>query len=306
VVFLHTPSNDDPFTAFPAGFEEVQSIQFGVNLGSYGIFAKEALGTEDGTTVTFASPGARRSTAYAVALENADEDVSNWHLATPVTATSGSTTPSSAAITTTTNDNLLFASIAGAQGMLEGATTFTAGSGWTEESDQSTAVGVRDTAHTVASRTQAAPGTVAGVAFTTNLSLPNRIATTIGIPYVETILGPLANAGPDQTGVTPGATVTLDGSGSSTGVGTLDYLWTQTAGAAVVLSSTTVAGPTFTAPAGPDTLTFQLQVTDDNTSDSDLVTVSVDPSPSGLPTSARIGAAHVTAVAKVRVSGSWV
>ncbi len=75
---------------------------------------------------------------------------------------------------------------------------------------------------------------------------------------------PVANAGPDQTDF-QGHVVTLSGSGSSDGYGgTLSYLWAQTAGTSVTLSSTTAANPTFTAPtvAYPSqVLTFMLTVT---------------------------------------------
>ena len=76
-------------------------------------------------------------------------------------------------------------------------------------------------------------------------------------------LPPVANAGPDQT-VTPGGEVALDGSGSldPDSGDTLSYVWRQTVGPSVVLSSTTVVNPTFTAPSSPTTLRFRLTVTD--------------------------------------------
>ncbi len=74
---------------------------------------------------------------------------------------------------------------------------------------------------------------------------------------------PTANAGPDQT-VAVGTAVILDGRGSSDPDGhlPLTYGWSQTGGAAVVLSGATTAQPTFTAPATPGVLTFALTVTD--------------------------------------------
>ncbi|HEU5149656.1 MAG TPA: PKD domain-containing protein, partial [Iamia sp.] len=92
---------------------------------------------------------------------------------------------------------------------------------------------------------------------------------------------PTANAGPDQD-VDAGDTVTLDGTGSTDPDGdTLTYAWEQTAGPAVTLTGATTAQPTFTAPTGPATLTFELTVADgrDGT-DTDTVTITVN----GLPT----------------------
>ena len=88
---------------------------------------------------------------------------------------------------------------------------------------------------------------------------------------------PEAHAGPDQTGINPYATITLDGSGSTIpGGGTPNYQWTQTGGSSVVLSSATSAQPTFTAPAtlAGETLTFQL-VVDDGTDESEPDTVMI-------------------------------
>ncbi|HEY3401663.1 MAG TPA: hypothetical protein VGK03_13635 [Geothrix sp.] len=80
-------------------------------------------------------------------------------------------------------------------------------------------------------------------------------------------VAPMAVAGPGQT-VNVGASVTLDGSGSqlspnpSFPVAALSYAWSQLSGpAAVSLSSSTVAKPTFTAPAA-GTYVFKLVVND--------------------------------------------
>ena len=63
---------------------------------------------------------------------------------------------------------------------------------------------------------------------------------------------PTADAGSDQAGVSEGATVTLDGSGSSNpdAGDTLTYAWAQTAGPTVMLSGAAATNPTFTAPTG--------------------------------------------------------
>ncbi|MGV8074065.1 MAG: PKD domain-containing protein [Syntrophobacteraceae bacterium] len=75
---------------------------------------------------------------------------------------------------------------------------------------------------------------------------------------------PVADAGPDQT-VQEASLVTLNGSNSSDpALSPLSYLWTQTDGDRVSLSSQTAARPTFTSPSVGTTgtaLTFQLTVT---------------------------------------------
>jgi hypothetical protein len=89
---------------------------------------------------------------------------------------------------------------------------------------------------------------------------------------------PTANAGTDQANITPGSTVTLDGTGSTDSDGTVEaYSWRQISGSPVTLSSTTAAEPTFTAPTltGGATLVFGLVVTDDDNADSTEDTVSI-------------------------------
>jgi hypothetical protein len=71
--------------------------------------------------------------------------------------------------------------------------------------------------------------------------------------------------------------VQLDGSGSSDPNGDpLTYQWTQTGGTPITLSSSTAVNPTFTAPASPSTLTFQVVANDGQASSSPAtVTITV-------------------------------
>ena len=88
---------------------------------------------------------------------------------------------------------------------------------------------------------------------------------------------PVADAGDPQS-VDAGASVTLDGSGSSDPDGdTLAYQWTAPGG--VTLTGANTASPTFTAPSTAGSLTFQLTVSDGKLSHSDSVTVTVNLSP---------------------------
>ena len=71
---------------------------------------------------------------------------------------------------------------------------------------------------------------------------------------------PTALAGDDRA-VTPGADVTLDASASGGAWGTnVTYAWTQRSGTTVTLTGANTATPSFTAPAAPGELEFQLTV----------------------------------------------
>ena len=93
---------------------------------------------------------------------------------------------------------------------------------------------------------------------------------------VSQVYSPVADAGAAQTAQV-NSTVQLDGAASYDPSGNpLTYQWSQTAGTPVTLSSTTAALPTFTAPASPATLTFQLTVSNGQiTSSPGTVTVTV-------------------------------
>ena len=120
---------------------------------------------------------------------------------------------------------------------------------------------------------QVAPGIARQFSFNTP-SLANQMS------LLWTMGNPIAAAGPDQA-VLPEAAVTLDGTGSSDFDGTIaSYAWTQAAGTPVTLTGADSATPSFTAPASTGTLTFQLEVTDnEGKTGSDLVNVIVNLSP---------------------------
>ena len=93
---------------------------------------------------------------------------------------------------------------------------------------------------------------------------------------------PAADAGADQTGIVPDATVTLSGSGSDPDAGdTLIYEWTQTGSQEGTLTDADAATATFTAPSDLSqtvTLTFTLRVTDAvGLFHEDTVTLTVNP-----------------------------
>jgi PKD repeat protein len=99
---------------------------------------------------------------------------------------------------------------------------------------------------------------------TVTLTATNGAGSTSTTTLVSvTNTAPLANAGATQN-VLVGANVTLDGRASSDPDGhtPLTFAWTQTGGPAVSLSGANTAQPSFTAPATPTVLSFQLIVTD--------------------------------------------
>jgi hypothetical protein len=96
-----------------------------------------------------------------------------------------------------------------------------------------------------------------------------------------TNVAPVANAGPDQAGITPGSLITLDGSASHDANGDpLTYSWTlliKPIGSAAVLKNPTTVSPTFTADLSGS---YQAQlIVNDGTLDSTPAIVVITTSP---------------------------
>lgn len=90
-------------------------------------------------------------------------------------------------------------------------------------------------------------------------------------------ISPVASAGLDQINIVAGATVSLNGTGSSDDITIASYAWTSPIG--ITLSDSTSATPTFTAPVenNDQILVFTLTVTDDEglVSTPDSVNISI-------------------------------
>jgi serine protease len=108
----------------------------------------------------------------------------------------------------------------------------------------------------------------------------NTASVVDGDAVLFTVGAPIAVAGPDQV-VLPGASVTLDGSASQDLDGNVvRHTWTQVAGPPVDLIGADTAVATFTAPGSSTTLTFELEVEDDEAKTStDRVDVIVNQPP---------------------------
>ncbi len=140
-------------------------------------------------------------------------------------------------------------------------------------------------------------GLAAGTALTntaaisaTEIPTPTRASAVVTVPNVA----PVANAGAAQT-VNPGASITLDGSGSyDPNGGPLTYQWIQTGGVTVTLFGAATVSPAFTAPNAPGVLTFTLSVADTSgLTDTATTTVTVNAAPvadAGAPQTVNPGA----------------
>ena len=174
----------------------------------------------------------------------------------------------------------------------EGDVITLAGSGTDPESESlsyawtqtdSTGISITLSDSTAAGPTFTAPQSTATYTLTFSLVVTDATgaassADTVDVTITADNDAPTADAGSAQT-VAEGATVTLDGSGSSDPEGeSLTYTWSQTAGTSITISDTSAVSPTFVAvEASTDyTVTLQLSVTDNtNTAVTDSVVITV-------------------------------
>jgi serine protease len=109
-------------------------------------------------------------------------------------------------------------------------------------------------------------GATIGIQVTTGVATQhsfNAASIVSGDALLFSMGAPLARAGQDQV-VLPGASVTLNGNASSDTDGAIvRYAWTQVAGEPVDLIGSNGPVASFTAPANSGTLTFRLEVEDD-------------------------------------------
>lgn len=113
---------------------------------------------------------------------------------------------------------------------------------------------------------------------TVRLTVDDGRRTTTDDVTVTVNGAPTADAGPDRRS-NPGATVALDGTGSTDAQDAITHSWAQVSGPAVTLAGAATATPTLTTPAA-GTLSFRLTVTDTRgLTDTDDVTVTVNDAP---------------------------
>lgn len=115
-----------------------------------------------------------------------------------------------------------------------------------------------------------APASEGTLGFELTASGPGGSSTDDVLITVQTVTAPVADAGPDQTGVLASNTVLLDASGST---GAATFAWTQISGTAATLTNANTSRASFTMPASTTPLVFEVAVTGPGGSATDRVTI---------------------------------
>lgn len=263
-----------------AGWSNISALTISNSSGSLRGAQRLAQSGDANTVATFTLSNSSRWAAVLVVLY--DDAGGTARVEQLAQATAGNTTsPVTPAIDPQNANDVLLSIMSGTSSTIGMQPVFTAGgSSSMQVQTTSTSATLRNASIAVASLTLANANPVSAI---THSSSQTITPITASVLISNQNVGPVANAGPDQT-VSPGAGVTLDGTASSDFDGTITgYDWQQISGTAVTLSNSAVAQPTFTAPVSVDgaTLVFGLIVTDNEggTSPQDTVTITVGAAP---------------------------
>ena len=272
-------------------------------------------------TLTFSAGDTSEDIAVTVkgdALDEPNETIA-VKLSSPVNATISAPTGTG---TITNDDNTPTASAGADQTVTEGANVTLDGSASSDTDGDTLTYAWSQTSGTtvsLSSSTAQSPTFTAPTELLSNASLVFSLTVSDGVntSIADTVTitvtagvndAPTADAGSDRT-VAEGATVTLDGSGSTDPErAALTYAWSQTSGTTVSLSSSTAQSPTFTAPTellSNASLVFSLTVSDGvNTSTADTVTITVTAGANDAPTADAGTNQTVAEAATVTLDGS--